>query len=165
MLSAVDRAMILTAPYCRVCLCRTALTREQPPLPIVLPSCQCPMYVFRLRPEAVVEAVEIAELRLESRSLSPAIWEIRLCSGELVCPSRTVSEPLAMRDSLCGKAMGEVAGCLVCLKGRRVRGEEFAPLASTLRGCRFCAARLLRYRSAIGDWVQGGRINSHASGS
>ena len=92
------------------------------------------MYAFRFRPDAVVEAVEIAELRFESRSLSPAIWEMRLCSGELVCPSRTVREPLAISDSLCGKAIGEVAGCLLCLKGSRVRGEEFAPLANTLRG-------------------------------
>lgn len=146
-------------------MCRTALTREQPPLPIVLPSCQCPMYAFRLRPDAVVEAVEIAELRFESRSLSPAIWEMRLCSGELLCPSRTVSEPFATRDSLCGKVMGDVAGCLLCLNGRRVKGEEFAPLVSTLRGCRFCAARLLRYRSAIGDWVEAERMDSHTSSS
>lgn len=109
------------------------------------------MYALRFRPEAVVDAVEIAELRFESCSLSPVIWEMRLCSGELACPSRIVREPLAVNDSLCGKALGEVAGALACLKGTRDSGDEFAPLASRLNGCRFGAARLPRYLSAIGD--------------
>lgn len=66
-LSATLRVMILTAPYWLPLLCLTTLTLEHPPFPIVLPSCQCPMYVLRRRPvDALVEAVEMAELRLES---------------------------------------------------------------------------------------------------
>jgi hypothetical protein len=106
---------------------------------------------LRFRPEAVVDAVEIAELRLESRSLSPVIWRMRLCSGELVCSSRTVREPFAVNDSLCGKLLGEVVCAFACLNGIRVCGDEFVPLGSTFSGSRLGAERLPRYRSAIGN--------------
>lgn len=49
----------------------------------------------------------MAELRLGSCSTSPAIWERRLCSGELGWLLRTASEPLGSNDSLCGKGCGE----------------------------------------------------------
>jgi hypothetical protein len=109
------------------------------------------MYALRFLPEAVVDAVEIAELRFESHSLSPVISRIRLCSGELACPSRTVREPFAVNDSLCGKLLGEVVGAFACLNGTRVCGDELAPLGSTFSGSRLGAERLPRYRSAIGD--------------
>jgi hypothetical protein len=73
--SAAVLVMILTAPYWFRVLCLTSRTREQPPFPIVFPNCQWPMYVFRLRPEAeaLVEVVDMAEFRFESRPCSLAI--------------------------------------------------------------------------------------------
>lgn len=98
-LSAVDRAMILTAPTCVVYRCRTARTCEHPPLPIVFPSCQCPIYAFRLRPEAFVDVVEMAELRFEASSSTTllSLWS----SGDVGC-ERGANEPLASSETLCG---------------------------------------------------------------
>jgi hypothetical protein len=65
--SAVAFDMIFAAASCPVPVCRTSRTREQPPRPMVLPSCHGPMFVLRLRLEleALVLAFEISESRLE----------------------------------------------------------------------------------------------------
>ena len=104
----------------------------------------------------VVEVVDIAELRLDSRSVSLVIWEIRLCSGELTGSLRTAREPFAVKDSLCGRESGEEGKYLAAyLGGARGAGDEFAPLVISDNGCRLVAARLPRYRSAIGVAVEG----------
>lgn len=115
-LSAVLFDMILAAPYLPVPLCRTMRTREQPPLPTVLPNCHGPMWVF-LRPpcEALVLALDISESRLVLRGLlSSMTVDNRLCCGDgdgtNSCPCRTVSEPLADRSSLRGSGRGEDLG-------------------------------------------------------
>lgn len=111
-----------------------------------------------------MEVVEMAELRLGSRSFSFAIWETRLCSGELGWPWRTASEPLAVRDSLCGRSEGEEVAALENFGGTRVIGEEFALLATSLRGCRFGTMRLPRYRSAMGRRCGRELMDMHAFG-
>ena len=79
--SAVLLDMILAAPYFPVPLCRTMRTREQPPLPTVLPSCHGPMCVLRRPPwEALVLALDISESRLVLRGrLSSITADTRLC--------------------------------------------------------------------------------------
>lgn len=62
------------------------------------------MNAFRFRVDAFVDVVEMAEFRLESRSHSLVICEMRLFSGELGRSLlRTVSVPFGSSDSLCGK--------------------------------------------------------------
>jgi hypothetical protein len=114
------------------------------------------MYVLSLRPEAV-EVVDTAELRLDSRPVSLVIWAIRLCPGELTGSLRTASEPFAANDSSCGRGAGEEVEYLAAYLGSaRGAGEEFAPLVISVKGCRLVAGRLPRYRSAIGDGIEGG---------
>ena len=165
MLSATDRVMILTAPYCPLYLWRTMRTREHPPLPIVFPSCQWPMKVLRLLLDAVVDVVEMAELRLESRP-SLVIWEIRLCCGDSGRSLlRTARVPLGSRDSLCGRLGFEdwLLACLVVCWCRWETGGVFVPFLSSLRGCRRVEGRLalLRWRSAIGALVES-EVGLHA---
>src|SRR5690242_4087937 len=89
--SAVVLDMILAAPNCPVMLCLTKRTREQPPRPIVLPSCQGPMCVLRRRLvfDALVLALEIVESRLGlcGRASWASTAERRLFAGVLDCGS------------------------------------------------------------------------------
>lgn len=79
-----------------------------------------------------------------------------MCSGEVTGSLRTASEPFAVKDSFCGRGSGEEFKCLAAyLGGTRGAGDEFAPLVISVKGCRLVAARLPRYRSAIGDAVKG----------
>lgn len=152
-LSATDLVMIFTAPYWSLCLCRTTRTREQPPLPIVLPSCQCPIYVLRLTLDAVVEVAEMAELRLESRASSLAMRERCLFFGDIgYSLLRTVRLPLGSKDSLWGRL--EEVSPLTYLPLRCEGGGLLMRFLSSSKG-RLAVGRLARYRSAMGSVGRG----------
>lgn len=146
--SALDLVIILTAPSWSVCLWRTTRTREQPPLPIVLPSCQWPMYCLRFLPDALVEVDEMAEFRLDSYSYSLAICETRLEPDvDAGSPLRTARVPLGSRDSLRARSEAGDEAISVLMNGEcRWETGVFAWLRSSRRGCRW---RLFAERLAL----------------
>jgi hypothetical protein len=129
--SAIDLEMILAAPYCPVPLCLTRRTREQPPRPIVLPSCHGPMCVLRRRLvfEALVLALDMSESRLElwGRASWATTAERRLFSGAMCSSCRTARVPFGTIDSLWGSGFGDEDGMWPwpCLSPRRW-GCEFS---------------------------------------
>lgn len=73
---------ILIAAYFPVTACLAFLTLPEAPFPTVLPSCHGPICVLRRDlPDALVDALDICESRLEFRASSLEIAEIRLSSA------------------------------------------------------------------------------------
>jgi hypothetical protein len=102
----------------------------------------------------MVDVVEMAEFRSESRSDSLAIWETRLVPDDGGSLLRTASVPLGSRDSLWGKwVAGDEMMSALAYRDWRWDTGVFVWLRSSLRGCRcrLVAERLalLRYRSAM----------------
>jgi len=84
--------------------------------------------------EALVEVVEMAELRLLSRPLSFASIERRLFSGEFGWLERTLSEPFASKLSLCGRPAGEAESPFFVHACREGMGGLLARFATSLNG-------------------------------
>ncbi len=107
------------------------------------------MYVFRRLPDALVEVVEMAELRLEAPSCSLTIWESRLCPGDAGLPSRTLREPLGSSDSLWGRLCGAIDADFPFFSCRFWTGGVFARFFTSVSGCRLATKMLPRCCSAM----------------
>ena len=102
---------ILIAAYFPVTACLAFLTLPEAPLPTVLPSCHGPICVLRRDlPDALVEALEICESRLEFRASSLEMAEMRLSSAFATVGMGSFKAwrlPPGARDPWCGMLGGE----------------------------------------------------------
>ena len=95
---------------------------------------------FFCLPDALVEVVDIAELRLEWTSGSAGTAERRLFSGDSE-PLRILRVPFGTSDSLCGSEGPEDEEAMLAFTCLDVEEPMFALSVASLSGCRRVGGR------------------------